>query len=98
MTLYRGLGLLVVIVAGCDQYKGPPPPRDVHPKSIRARGMAQSGIDYAGQGMGKMQRSGMAGTNSDSNDNESLGYQIGSPEPQVDGEGTTSFGPTETVA
>jgi len=99
MTLtHRGLLLLVVIVAGCDQYKEPPPPRDVRPTSTRARGMSQSGIDMSGMGQGKMQRSGMSGTNSDVNDNDSLGMQIGSPDPQVGGEGTTSFGPTEKVA
>ena len=98
MTLtYRGLGLFVVIVAGCDQYKEPPPPRDVRPMSSRTRGLSQSGIDYSGTGMGKMQRSGMSGTNSDSNDDNAMGMQIGSPDPQVGGEGTTSFGPTQTV-
>ena len=99
MTLtHRGLGLFVVIVAGCDQYKEPPPPRDVHPTSTRARGMSQSGIDMSGTGPGKMQRSGMSGTNSDSDDDNSMGLQIGSPDPQVGGEGTTDFGPTEKVA
>lgn len=56
------------IVAGCNQYTEPPPPRDVQALTSRSREMAWSGIDYAGTGMGRMQRNGTAGVNSDTND------------------------------
>jgi len=56
------------IVAGCNQYSEPPPPRDVQALTTRSREMAWSGIDYGGTGQGRMQRNGTAGVNSDTND------------------------------
>ena len=80
-----------VIVAACDQYKEPPPSRDVQPVVTRAQEMAWSGIDYAGTGQGRNQRNGTAGVNSDTNDSQ---------EKEVDREidpgapaGTGVFGP-----
>ncbi len=58
------------IVAACDQYKEPPPPRDVQPVTTRSREMAWSGIDYAGTGHGREQRNGTGGVNSDMNDTQ----------------------------
>ena len=65
-----------VIVAACDQYKEPPPPRDVQPLTSRLQDMASSGIDYAGTGEGRMQRNGTAGVNSDTNDSEDPGADL----------------------
>ena len=59
---------VTAIVAACDQYKEPPPPRDVVPHTTRSQEMAWSGVDYAGTGPGRMQRNGTAGVNSDNND------------------------------
>ncbi|HVP60084.1 MAG TPA: hypothetical protein VMT11_05975 [Myxococcaceae bacterium] len=59
-----------VIVAACDQYRDPPPSRDVQPLTTRDREMAWSGIDYAGTGHGRDQRNGTAGVNSDMNDTQ----------------------------
>ena len=42
------------IVAGCNQYTEPPPPRDVQPLTTRSRELAWSGIDYSGTGPGRM--------------------------------------------
>jgi len=58
------------IVAACDQYKEPPPPRDVQPVTTRSREMAWSGIDMGGTGQGRTQRNGTAGVNSDTNDDQ----------------------------
>lgn len=58
------------IVAACDQYREPPPPRDVQPLTTRSREMAWSGIDYAGTGHGRDQRNGTGGVNSDMNDTQ----------------------------
>ena len=56
------------IIAGCNQYSEPPPPSDVQSLTTRSREMAWSGIDYAGTGLGRMQRNGTSGVNSDTND------------------------------
>ena len=77
-----------VIVAACDQYTEPPPPRDVHPLTTRDREMAWSGIDMAGTNEGRMQQSGMAGTNSSSNDDRVAGEDEEGPPA-----GTGLFGP-----
>lgn len=61
-----------VVGVACDQYTEPPPPRDVQPLTLRSREMARSGIDVAGMGQGHMQRSGMAGVNSDTNDQQDI--------------------------
>ncbi|HTS81369.1 MAG TPA: hypothetical protein VMH40_12280 [Myxococcaceae bacterium] len=61
------------MLAACDQYKEPSSPRDVQPLTTRDRGMAWSGIDYAGTGdvgSGREQRNGTAGVNSDTNDDQ----------------------------
>jgi len=81
----------VVIVAACDQYTEPPPPRNVHPVITRDREMAWSGIDMAGTGEGRMQQSGMAGTNSDSNDDQPR--SVAGEEPEGPPAGTGLFGP-----
>jgi len=88
--MHRGILVCAVIVAGCDQYKEPPAPRDVHPVTTRSAELATSGIDMAGTGEGRTQRSGMSGTNSDTND------QQGGETPDIDVEGaarvTSVFG------
>ncbi|HUM10826.1 MAG TPA: hypothetical protein VLT82_07760 [Myxococcaceae bacterium] len=61
-----------VIVAACDQYTEPPPPRDVQPLSTRGQEMAWAGIDYAGTGHGRDQRNGTGGINSDMNDTQEM--------------------------
>lgn len=58
------------IVAACDQYKEPPPPRDVQPVTTRSREMAWAGIDMGGTGHGRAQRNGTGGVNSDTNDHQ----------------------------
>ena len=58
------------IVAACDQYTEPPPPRDVVPLTTRSKEMAWSGIDYGGTGHGRDQRNGTGGVNSDMNDTQ----------------------------
>ena len=77
-----------VIVAACDQYTEPPPPRDVHPVTTRDREMAWSGVDMAGTDEGRMQQSGMSGTNSSSNDDRVAGADEEGPPA-----GTGIFGP-----
>ena len=80
-----------VIVAACDQYKEPPPPRDVQPVTTRSHELASSGIDYAGTGQGRMQRNGTAGVNSDTNDDADPGADLEiDPEPPA---GSGVFGP-----
>ena len=97
--MHRWLVATAVFVAACDQYTEPPPPRDVHPVSTRAREMAWSGFDLSMAGPGRSQRSGMSGTTSDSDDNQSMGYSIGEPsEGNTSPEGTTYLGPPEQIA
>ena len=80
-----------VIVAACDQYKEPPPPRDVQPVTTRSHELASSGIDYAGTGQGRMQRNGTGGVNSDTNDDADPGAVLEvDPEPPA---GSGVFGP-----
>src|SRR5215475_13125406 len=97
--MHRWLAAAALCVAGCDQYREPPPPRDVHPVSTRARDMAWSGYDLSMAGPGRMQRSGMSGTTADSDDEFSMGSSIGEPsEGNTSPEGTSSFGPPAQVA
>jgi hypothetical protein len=97
--IHRWLAAAAVLAAACDQYREPPPPRDVHPVSTRARDMAWSGFDLSMAGPGRSQRSGMSGTNSDSDDTESIGSSIGEPSTgNTSSEGTTYLGPPEHIA
>ena len=86
-----------VIVAACDQYKEPLPPRDVQPLTTRSKEMAWSGIDYAGTGQGRMQRNGTSGVNSDNNDDPSTPIER---EPEIVGPpaGTGEFGPGTAIS
>ncbi len=86
---------LIALVLGtaCMQYSEPPPPRDVHPVSRRNADMAMGGLDMAHAGPGRAQRSGMSGTTGDTDDNEHLGMQMGSPGAETSGaEGTGTIG------
>lgn len=84
------------IVAGCNQYSEPPPPRDVQPMTTRSQEMAWSGIDYSGTGQGRMQRNGTSGVNSDNNDDPVTPIVR---EPEIAGPpvGTGEFGPGTAV-
>ena len=86
------------IVAACDQYTEPQPPRDVHSVTTRDQDMAWSGIDMAGTGEGRMQRSGMARTNSDSNDDQPRGAAGEAPEGPPAGTGILGPGTGSTEA
>src|SRR5262245_17360381 len=90
-TMHRWIVVCAtVIVAACDQYKEPLPPRDVQPLTTRSREMGWSGIDYAGTGQGKEQRNGTAGVNSDNNDDTLVTTRLTDPGPPA---GTGVFGP-----
>jgi hypothetical protein len=80
------------IIAGCNQYAEPPPPRDVQPLTTRSREMAWSGIDYSGTGQGRMQRNGTSGVNSDNNDDVPTPVER-EEEPSGPPAGTGVFGP-----
>jgi hypothetical protein len=97
----RSWGLLgtLALVAGCYSYSDPPPPRDVHPVATRSREMAASGLDMANSGAGRMQRSGMAGTNADVDDDEAKELQMGMPAlAYAEGLGGPGFGSTRPQA
>jgi len=89
--MHRWVVVCAGLVAACDQYTEPRPPRDVQPLTTRSREMAWSGIDYAGTGHGRDQRNGTGGVNSDMNDTQeqevARDVDLGAPA------GTGVFGP-----
>jgi hypothetical protein len=88
------LGMLALL-AGCYSYSEPPLPRNVEPVTLRDKQMAANGLHMPTNPTGAWQRSGMSGTTSDVDDDETKDLQLGMPEmAYAEGLGGPGFGST----
>jgi hypothetical protein len=97
MKLALGLGCLslLALVTGCYSYTEPALPRNVQPVTQRDKQMAANGLHMTPAATGRWQRSGMAGTTADVDDDEAKEIQLGMPELAfAEGLGGPGFGTT----